>query len=218
MVCLININWLVTHNNNNNINFAENYDRHFESFFFLCFFFVFFFFCELTGIPNTYNCVTKSIITWKTILLGVVADQEAKCKIQNMKGHHGYFGCSYCDMEGDYIGVHPHGHVYFPGPIGVERTRETYIRRSQPGVAENVCLICCYIVLLRFAAVNIMSYCCHSIFLKFNWIDCKRSILSPISLVRLGVFWYYLASCDWRNAPPFCDPKWCFSKGNWNVD
>lgn len=105
---------------------------------------------KLTGIPGTYNCVTNSIITWKAILLGVVADQEAKCKIQNMKGHHGYFGCSYCEIKGDYIGDFPRGHVYFPGPEGTKRTRETYVRRSQPGAATNVffvvvfeCIFCC---------------------------------------------------------------------------
>lgn len=71
--------------------------------------------------------------------IGVVADQEAKCKIQNMKGHHGYFGCSYCDMEGKYVGTWPHGHTYFPGVPGTKRTRATYIHRSQPGIDERVC-------------------------------------------------------------------------------
>lgn len=56
--------------------------------------------CIIKGIPDTFNCVTNTIITWKAILLGVVADQDAKITIQNMKGHRGYFGCSYCDIEG----------------------------------------------------------------------------------------------------------------------
>ena len=38
--------------------------------------------------------------TWKSILLCVVADQDAKCVITNVKGYRGYWGCSYCEIQG----------------------------------------------------------------------------------------------------------------------
>ncbi len=52
------------------------------------------------GINDTRNCLTNETITWKAILFGVVADQEAKAVIQNVVGYHGYWGCSYCDIQG----------------------------------------------------------------------------------------------------------------------
>ena len=36
----------------------------------------------------------------KAVLLAVIADQDAKAKIQNMKGHRGWNGCSYCLLHG----------------------------------------------------------------------------------------------------------------------
>ena len=60
---------------------------------FLCFFF--------EGI-NVYNCLTSTHMQVKAVLLAIVADQDAKTYIQNMKGHRGYDGCSYCTIHGIY--------------------------------------------------------------------------------------------------------------------
>ena len=49
---------------------------------------------------RTFNCLTNEMTTWKSILLCVVADQDAKCVITNVKGYRGYWGCSYCEIQG----------------------------------------------------------------------------------------------------------------------
>lgn len=35
-------------------------------------------------------------------MLGVVADQAAKVTMQNVVGYRGYWGCSYCEFEGNF--------------------------------------------------------------------------------------------------------------------
>ena len=49
-----------------------------------------------------YNCLTSTHMQVKAVLLAIVADQDAKTYIQNMKGHRGYDGCSYCTIHGIY--------------------------------------------------------------------------------------------------------------------
>ena len=57
---------------------------------------------KFVGIQNIANCVTNTSITWKAVLLGVVADQAAKVVMQNVVGYRGYWGCSYCEFRGNF--------------------------------------------------------------------------------------------------------------------
>ncbi|XP_048514942.1 uncharacterized protein LOC125501871 [Athalia rosae] len=64
----------------------------------------------------------------KVTLNAIIADAPAKAFVTQVKGHTGYFGCSKCIQEGDFL----QNRVIFPEVNSTERTDESFRLKQHP--------------------------------------------------------------------------------------
>lgn len=86
----------------------------------------------LTDFVNDFISISKngiivSNIKYSVSINAIVCDTPAKCFITYTKGHTGYFSCSKCTQEGDFV----HNRVIFPETHNTLRTNDTFKNRSQ---------------------------------------------------------------------------------------
>lgn len=63
-----------------------------------------------------------------------IADSPARAFILNIKSHSGYFGCSKCVCEGDYI----EGRVVFLESNSTLRTNSSFRLKQQPDIIMDL--------------------------------------------------------------------------------